>query len=124
MQLLPTTAHEVARGTGLASDETALHHPEVNVPLGAKLLSALRRSFAANPALAIAAYNSGSGAVRRWLDARGGEELDVFVEQIPYDETRGYVKRVLASQAAYAFLYARPVLDEVLALPARARGGG
>jgi soluble lytic murein transglycosylase len=88
------------------------------------LYAALRRSFPGNPALAIAAYNSGSGSVRRWLDARGNDELDVFVEQIPFDETRGYVKRVLASQAAYAFLYARPTLDEVLSLPARARGGG
>lgn len=124
MQLLPSTAREVAKGTGLPADEAALERPEVSIPLGAKLLASLRRSFATNPALAIAAYNSGSGSVRRWLDARGASDFDVWVEQIPYDETRGYVKRVLASQAAYAFLYARPALDEVLAIPPQVRRGG
>ncbi len=124
MQLLPSTAREVAKGTGLPSDEDALKRPEVSIPLGAKLLASLRRSYVTNPALAIAAYNSGSGSVRRWLDARGGSDFDVWVEQIPYDETRGYVKRVLASEAAYAFLYARTVLDEVLAIPTQVRRPG
>ena len=124
MQLLPSTAHALAKGTGLPSDEAALKRPEVSIPLGAKFLASLRRSYVTNPALAIAAYNSGSGSVRRWLDARGGNDFDVWVEQIPYDETRGYVKRVLASEAAYAFLYARPVLDEVLAIPTQVRRSG
>ena len=124
MQLLPGTAHDVARGTGLPSDEVSLHDPQVNIPLGAKLLGSLRRMYTVNPALAIAAYNSGSGNVRRWLDARGGADFDVWVEQIPFDETRGYVKRVLASEMAYAFLYARPVLDELLAIPTQVRRSG
>jgi soluble lytic murein transglycosylase len=60
--------------------------------------------------------------VRRWLSDRGADDFDVFVERIPFDETRAYIKRVLASEAAYAFLYAPAALDELLALPARPAG--
>jgi soluble lytic murein transglycosylase len=120
MQLLPSTARLVARGTGLASDETALHTPRVSIALGAKLLAQLRASFPGDPALAIPAYNAGAGAVRAWLRARPAVDLDVWVEQIPYDETRHYFKRVLSSELAYAMLYAPADAKEVLALPARA----
>ncbi len=117
MQLIVPTARMVAKGTGLPADQDALRRPEVNVALGTKLLAQLRSSYAANPALAIAAYNSGGGSVGRWVTARGALEFDLWVETIPYEETRGYIKRVLASEAAYAFLYARPTLDEILRIP-------
>jgi soluble lytic murein transglycosylase len=120
MQLIVPTARMVAHGTGIVADETSLKRPEVNVTLGTKHIAQLRRAFPSNVALAIAAYNAGAGAVGRWLDARGGEDLDLWVEEIPYDETRGYVKRVVASLAAYAFLYDPPSMKEALALPARA----
>jgi soluble lytic murein transglycosylase len=55
--------------------------------------------------------------VNKWLAQRGGVDFDVWVEQIPWEETRLYTKRVLASQAAYAFLYERSALEEVLSLP-------
>jgi soluble lytic murein transglycosylase len=119
MQLMSGTARIVAKDTLLPSDDQALHRPDVSIALGARLLSSLRVSFPSHPALAIAAYNSGAGAVRRWLSARGADALDVFVERIPFDETRAYVKRVLASAAAYAYLYAPAGLDELLAVPAR-----
>ncbi len=122
MQLLPSTAREVAKGTTLAFDEAALRTPAPNIGLGTKLLAALRQSFAQNPALAIPSYNAGPGAVRGWLAARGTERFDVFVEQIPYEETRGYIKRVLASELAYAYLYDRSALPELLHLPQRADG--
>ncbi len=120
MQLLPSTAREVARGTSFASDETALHVPRVSIALGAKLLAGLRASFADNPSLAIPSYNAGAGAVRSWLRARPTADFDVWVEQIPFEETRGYIKRVLSSELVYATLYAPDAAAEVLALPARA----
>jgi soluble lytic murein transglycosylase len=122
MQLIGGTARIVARGTNLAFDDASLRRPDVSIALGARLLGSLRSSFPANPALAIAAYNGGAGAVRRWLGERGGDDFDVFVERIPYEETRNYLKRVLASEAAYAYLYAPKALDELLALPQRASG--
>jgi len=119
MQLIVPTAKLVAQGTGLPFDEASLKRADVNVALGTRMLSQLRGSFAVNRALAIAAYNAGPGAVSRWQGQRGADDFDLFVEEIPYEETRGYVKRVLSSQAAYAFLYARPALAEVLAIPQR-----
>jgi soluble lytic murein transglycosylase len=122
MQLMTNTARLVAKGTELAFDEPSLHRPEVSIAIGARLLGSLRVSFPGSPALAIAAYNSGGGSVRRWLAEHGGDDFDVFVERIPFDETRGYVKRVLASEAAYAYLYAPKAVDEVMSLPLRAAG--
>ena len=113
MQLIAPTARATARGTLLPWDDEALHRPDVSIALGTRLLSSLRASFPAKPALAIAAYNGGGRAVRRWLAEHGGDDFDVFVERIPFEETRAYLKRVLASQAAYAYLYAPNVLDEL-----------
>jgi soluble lytic murein transglycosylase len=117
MQLIAPTARATARGTQLPFDEEALRRPEISIALGTRLLSSLRASFAVNPALAIAAYNGGARAVRRWLGEHGGDDFDVFVERIPFDETRAYIKRVLASQAAYAYLYEPEALQELFALP-------
>ena len=117
MQLMPKTAQEVARGTPLPFDEESLKRPDVNVALGTKLLGSSRASYGASSAvLAVPAYNAGPGAVSRWLASRPGA-FDVWVESIPYEETRGYIKRVLASQGTYAWLYAKNELGEVLALP-------
>ncbi|MGD0677934.1 MAG: transglycosylase SLT domain-containing protein [Polyangiaceae bacterium] len=114
MQLMATTARLVAGGTSYATDGDALLRPEVSIALGTRLLSSLRTSFPARPALAIAAYNGGAVAVRRWIQEHAEDDFDVFVERIPFEETRNYVKRVLASEAAYAFLYAPAVFDEVV----------
>jgi soluble lytic murein transglycosylase len=116
MQLMPGTARLVAQGTPIAADEDALHRPDVSIALGARLLSSLRTSFSDRPALAIAAYNGGTVAVKRWITERAGDDFDVFVERIPFDETRNYLKRVLASEAAYAYLYAPAALDELVTL--------
>ncbi len=119
MQLMAGTARLVAKDTQLPFDEPSLHRPDVSIALGARLLSSLRAAFPIHPAFAIAAYNGGSVAVRRWLVEHGSDDFDVFVERIPFDETRNYVKRVLASEAAYAYLYAPTALDELLTMPAR-----
>jgi soluble lytic murein transglycosylase len=118
MQLIVPTAKWVAAGTGLPSDEASLKRPEVSVELGTRLLSKLRATHG-HPALAIGAYNGGGGAVERWVTARTTDELDLFVELVPYDETRNYIKRVLSSQAAYAYLYDPTALKEPLGLPLR-----
>jgi soluble lytic murein transglycosylase len=104
-QLMLPTAREVARRLGLRRPGRAdLLDPETNIRLGAAYLGRLLRSFDGAPALAIAAYNAGATAVGRWRRAGAGLELDEFVEEIPYDETRGYVQRVLRSWAAYRLL--------------------
>jgi len=116
MQLIVPTAKWVSAGTGVPSDEASLKRPEVSIDLGTRLLAKLRVTHR-HPALAIGAYNGGGGAVERWVAARQTDELDLFVELVPYDETRNYIKRVLSSQAAYAYLYDPAALKEPLELP-------
>ena len=98
MQLMPATA----RMEGFRGDNSALYDPKVNVPLGAKHLRRLLDQQQNIPARAIAAYNAGSAAVARWRDLYG-DELDprIWVELIPYKETREYAKRVLAAYWTY-----------------------
>lgn len=113
-QLMLPTAQGVARGLKLAKPTRAdLTRPEVSIRIGARFLGDLIRRFDGQVSLALAAYNAGGGAVSRWREARGGLEIDEFVEEIPVEETRGYVKRVLRSYAAYRLLYGRP--DEAAA---------
>lgn len=118
MQLIVPTAKGVAVGTGYGSDEDSLRRPEVSIELGTKLLAALRKKHG-HDALAIGAYNGGSGAVNRWYSGRSSDELDLFVENVPWEETRNYIKRVLSSVAAYGYLYDRKAFDDVLGIPLR-----
>ncbi|HUB08896.1 MAG TPA: transglycosylase SLT domain-containing protein [Myxococcales bacterium] len=105
-QLMPSTANRIARRLGLPRVTlTTLGDPSLNIRIGCAYVSDLLRRYGRNPALALAAYNAGEGAVDRWLDQHGRESLDAFVEEIPIAETRGYVKRVLATYATYRYLY-------------------
>ncbi len=117
MQLIVPTAKLMARGEGISPTEHNLVDPAVNVALGTKLLGVLRKGYAANPVLAIPAYNAGGGAVNRWLEARRGLPFELWVESIPYEETKGYVKRVTTSWMAYARLYDPEELGQILAQP-------
>ena len=79
----------------------------LNARLGAHYLSWLVNRYKGQVGLAIPAYNAGQGAVDRWKRERGSLPLDEFVEDIPYKQTRDYVKRVLSSYQAYQYLYRR-----------------
>ena len=104
-QVMPATARGVAKKLKLKGYTTQqLYDPAVNIRIGGSYLGDLVAHFN-HPALAYAAYNAGPGNVGSWLKARGNEPMDAFVEEIPLDETRGYVKRCLRSYAAYLYLY-------------------
>lgn len=103
-QLIPSSAKRWSQG--LPYSREALHDPVINIAIGARELGDGWKRAQGQAALAIAAYNGGAGAVRRWLKAMpAGATLDVYVEAIPYDETRGYTQRVMASYFAYTWLY-------------------
>jgi soluble lytic murein transglycosylase len=105
-QLMLPTAQELARQLKLGKvSKGALADASLNIRLGSRYLGELVRRFDGSIPLALAAYNAGGGAVSRWLETRRGLEVDEFVEEIPVEETRGYVKRVLRSYAAYWLLY-------------------
>ena len=123
-QLMPTTAAAVARRLGLgAISAGSLTDPALNIRIGAAYLGELLSRYGRQPALALAAYNAGAGAVGRWLDARGTLQLDEFVEEIPIDETRGYVKRVLRTFAAYRLLSSERRVEPLDLLPRALRPG-
>lgn len=95
MQLVPDTAARVARARGLPRPgRDALFDPATNITLGAAELRRLIDRFNGQLAPALAAYNAGPGAVDRWLPDEP-IDLDIWVENIPYNETRAYVRRVL-----------------------------
>lgn len=104
MQLMPTTAPHLARQLGLPSSSARLVDAEYNIALGTAYLAELFEEFAGDSILVLAAYNAGESAALAW-DAEFGGETDVFVEHIPYRETRLFVKRVLQNIAAYRRLY-------------------
>jgi len=107
MQLMPDTASRVARRSDLEIPEPAdLERPEVNVALGTRYLAELDKRMQGRESAMIASYNAGPLAVARWLrDAPAGQPDDVFVEDIPYTQTRSYAKRVLRSYWLYQRLY-------------------
>jgi soluble lytic murein transglycosylase len=123
-QLMPTTAAAVARRLGLGTiSASSLTDPVTNIRIGAAYLGELLAKYGRQPALALAAYNAGAGAVGRWLEERGALELDEFVEEIPIDETRGYVKRVLRTFAAYRLLGGEGAQEPLDLLPRALRNG-
>jgi soluble lytic murein transglycosylase len=94
LQLMPDTAAEVAGG---AVSETDLEDPGRNADLGARYLNQLLGQWQNNPVLAAASYNAGPGAVSGWIDPRLNDQPELWVEAIPYPETRLYVKKVLGN---------------------------
>jgi soluble lytic murein transglycosylase len=103
---MPDTGRRLAGELGLASfDPDDLFVPATNLELGAYYLSQLLRRFDGRVSAAVASYNAGAAAVSRWVREGDATEDDTWVEAIPYDQTRKYVKRVLRSVHAYRVLY-------------------
>ena len=106
MQLLQPTAARVAKQIGIAvPTPDMLFDPDVNLTLGTQYLKDLLARYSNNRQKAIAAYNAGESAVDRWEKEIPSDDIEEFVERIPYVETRGYVKLVLRNQQIYKSLY-------------------
>lgn len=102
MQLMPATAAHMAKKIGFElQGSRQLIDPEVNVNLGSAYIKELLDNYGGNRILAAAAYNAGPGRVRQWRRLSGGKSFDVWVENIPYRETRNYVQNVLVFNAIY-----------------------
>ncbi len=104
LQLMPDTAKAVARVANLPHEEGWLVQADHNVQLGALYMRTLLDRLSGDAVLAAGAYNAGPEALGRWLAKAKGETLDVFVETIPFLETRGYVVRVMSNLARYGYL--------------------
>ena len=124
MQLMPATGKQVAKEIRLPySGLTTLTDPESNIRLGTSYLGQMADRFGGNAVLATAAYNAGPHRVDRWLPEQGSEDARVWIENIPFNETRKYVKRVLSAQAIFHWRMTgklRRVSDELLLIKAAA----
>ena len=105
MQVMPATAAAVAKGGGEKCAPDQLTLPGFNIHLGVKHLQDLLTLYDGDVVMAVAAYNAGSGNVNRWLKTFGKMPRELFIENIPFPETREYVKKVLAGAEIYRKLY-------------------
>lgn len=105
MQLIEPTARHFGKELNLAISQRALLNPRVNIALGARTLASYSERFPENRLLGIPSYNAGPGRPKRWLKELPSQDFDLWVELIPFRETRRYTKRVLASYGVYSFLY-------------------
>ncbi|MBI5182498.1 MAG: tetratricopeptide repeat protein [Nitrospirae bacterium] len=106
MQLMPFTARWVSKQLKYSyTDDESLFEADININFGTWYLSYLKKRLNGNIVLMIAGYNAGPEAVIRWINANGGMDVDEFIESIPYNETKSYVKRVLRSYAEYHRIY-------------------
>ena len=108
MQLMPATAKDVAKQLKIKSpNRNALLGPKLNVQLGSKYLRLMLDRYDDQQVLATASYNAGPHRVKRWLPPKEKMSADVWVDTIPYDETRKYVRRVMAYSTVYEWKMAQ-----------------
>ena len=105
MQLMPATARWTAKKIGLTSFKAhQLSEQDTNITLGTGYLKLVLDNFAGSMPMAAAAYNAGPGRPRSWRGSAGSPALEaaIWAENIPFNETRDYVKKVLANTTLYA----------------------
>ena len=119
MQLLPSTAQAEAKKRGLRfPGANGLFEANDNLRLGIAHLASMLEKHGGQPFLATAAYNAGPTPVGRWLAQRPPNDVDLWIETIPYRETREYVARILA----FAVVYDWRLHNKAMPVTARARG--
>jgi len=108
MQIMPQEAERIATAAGLGEiTRESLFDPMTNIAVGAAEYSQKLAAMNGNHVLAIASYNAGEAAVQDWMQRTPIEDVDVFVESIPYAETRLYVKTVTRNRSEYRRIYER-----------------
>lgn len=102
MQLLPSVAHSLSKKINIKiEDMNHVFDPSINIRLGALHLRDYWDMFNGNFVLSTASYNSSSNAVKSWLKTKQKDDILIFIEEIPYEETRNYVKLVLRNLVNY-----------------------
>ena len=110
MQVTPATGKRVAKKHRLSwSGSAQLKSVGGNLPIGTAYMSDLLKDYNDNPVLVSGSYNAGPNAVQRWLDTRPLGEAAIWIETLPYFETRDYIPRVLAFTTLYDWRLGGPV---------------
>jgi soluble lytic murein transglycosylase len=104
MQLLPSTARQLARKLKIPYATRLLTDPDANIRMGTLYFAEKVKEFGAVH-LALASYNAGETAVHQWVAERPGFGMEEFIDDIPYPETQNYVKRILGTTEDYRRLY-------------------
>jgi soluble lytic murein transglycosylase len=105
MQIMPSTGAWIAPQIGLDFKKINLENPSDNIMLGTWYLDYTHQQYGNNSMLAIASYNAGPGNVAKWLQTIPKQDPDEFVEGIPFDETKNYVRQVFGNYWNYLRLY-------------------
>ncbi|MEH2129069.1 MAG: transglycosylase SLT domain-containing protein [Nostoc sp.] len=114
MQLLPSTAQWIAPQIKVDFKTINLENPNDNIMLGTWYLDHTHQQYNNNSLLAIASYNAGPGNVSKWLQTQTTQDPDEFVEEIPFDETKNYVRQVFGNYWNYLRLY-NPEISGIVA---------
>lgn len=105
MQIMPRVGRTIANGLDFpAWDAALLYQPDVSLQLGTSHLADLLSGYS-DDGRALAAYNAGKSRVERWSKKHGADDAEVFVERIPFRETRDYVRIIQRNRALYSSLY-------------------
>ena len=102
MQIMPSTAQMVS---GVNYSQGELKMPKLNIELGTKYFAYLMDEFSNNEPLCVLSYNAGPNAVKKWLKNNSNLAFDILVENIPYAETKSYIKKVYVAYWNYLLTY-------------------
>jgi outer membrane protein assembly factor BamD (BamD/ComL family) len=106
MQLMPSTANEIAHKTGYAlTNINFLYEPTTNIKLGILYFNHIKNLLSGKSQLAILAYNGGAGSVKKWQTNIDSTNFEDFIENIPFPETKNYYKKVYKSYWNYLRIY-------------------
>lgn len=116
MQLMPATANMVAKREKIGfSDNNQLFISQKNINLGVAYLSQLSKRFGKHPVLMAAAYNAGPRQLQYWLKNHPPKKMDIWIETLPWQETRNYLKNVVAFYTVYQYrMQLKPDLKTIM----------
>jgi len=115
MQIIPATGRQLARQEKRRYQTRDLYNPEINIRYGTRYLKEVLSRFEGRIDYALAGYNAGPHRVKRWTGMDMTIDPEVFIEEIPFPETRNYVKLVLRNEMLYRRLYGGAGLDTAVA---------
>lgn len=106
MQIMPKTGISIASKIGISNfNVSMLHDPEISIKMGSYYISQMLNNFNGNKYYALGAYNGGPNAMQNWIAKYGNLDINEFIESLTYEETKNYIKKVMASYFVYELLY-------------------